>query len=303
MSKAGPDGEGHVRLRCPASNPAPVARCDLKPDSVRPSTQGRLRIPVTAAVTDHPPPICTQQSVTVPPEAGAKFAQPLLHGSDEWQAAYATLRSTNEGMNGFLKDGAREALGDPERRRIRGVAAQSVFVALLLCAANLARSTGSSSKQPPRPQAQSVGGPAGAGPGLSTSGSPNSHPRPRRSRAVPARTRRPPPERGDRTTATVTSVTLTRPSKGHGWRNSPDGPLELGKRADLGGRQAPPTTLGLPNAPVGFSFVDMTCPVLSTPPQWAIDITRSPRGDERAQGSISHAFDFDFPHCCWCNQM
>jgi hypothetical protein len=70
----------------------------LKPDSVRPSTQGRLRIPLTAAVTDHPPPICTQQSVTVPPEAGAKFAQPLLYGSDDWQAAYATLRSTNEGM-------------------------------------------------------------------------------------------------------------------------------------------------------------------------------------------------------------
>ena len=40
-------------------------------------------------------------------------------------------------MNGFLKDGAREALGDPQRRRIRGVAAQSVFVALLLWAANL----------------------------------------------------------------------------------------------------------------------------------------------------------------------
>src|SRR5664280_2758331 len=97
------------------------------------SAPTRLRIPVT----DHPPPICTQQSVTVPPEAGAKFAQPLLYGSDEWQAAYATLRSTNEGMNGFLKDGAREALGDPQRRRIRGVAAQSVFVALLLCAANL----------------------------------------------------------------------------------------------------------------------------------------------------------------------
>jgi len=137
VSKAGPDAEGHVRLRCPASNPAPVARCDLKPASVGPKTQGKLRIPVTAAVTSHPPTICSQQSVTVPPEAGAKFAQPLLYGSEEWQAAYSTLRSTNEGMNGFVKDGAREALGDPQRRRIRGVAAQSVFVALLLCAANL----------------------------------------------------------------------------------------------------------------------------------------------------------------------
>jgi len=137
LPKAGPDAEGHVRLRCPASNPAPVARCDLKPASVGPKTQGRVRIPVTAAVTSHPPTICSQQSVTVPPEAGAKLAQPLLYGSEEWRAAYATLRSTNEGMNGFLKDGAREALGDPQRRRIRGVAAQSVFVALLLCAANL----------------------------------------------------------------------------------------------------------------------------------------------------------------------
>ena len=137
VSKAGPDSEGHVRLRCPASNPAPVARCDLKPASIGPKTQGRVRIPVTAAVKAHPPTICSQQSVTVPPEAGAKLAQPLLYGSEEWRAAYATRRSTNEGMNGFLKDGARGALGDPQRRRIRGVAAQSVFVALLLCAANL----------------------------------------------------------------------------------------------------------------------------------------------------------------------
>ena len=41
------------------------------------------------------------------------------------------------GMNGFIKDGAREAVDDPERRRIRGVAAQSVLVALLFFAANV----------------------------------------------------------------------------------------------------------------------------------------------------------------------
>lgn len=137
----------------------------MKPDSVRPSTQGRLRIPLTAAVTDHPPPICTQQSVTVPPEAGAKFAQPLLYGSDDWQAAYATLRSTNEGMNGFLKDGAREALGDPQRRRIRGVAAQSIFVSLLLWAANLrkidrvlvAAAAGTARRRPRRRRTRALG--------------------------------------------------------------------------------------------------------------------------------------------------
>ena len=40
-------------------------------------------------------------------------------------------------MNGFIKDGAREAVDDPERRRIRGVAAQSVLVAFQLLAANI----------------------------------------------------------------------------------------------------------------------------------------------------------------------
>jgi hypothetical protein len=61
---------------------------------------------------------------------GAKFDQDPLCGSSEWHAAYATLRNSIEGMNGFFKDGAYEAHGDPQRRRIRGVAAQSVFVGL-----------------------------------------------------------------------------------------------------------------------------------------------------------------------------
>jgi hypothetical protein len=136
LNKERPDDQNHLRVRCPASNPNPVARCELKPKSEGPSTRGRPRIPVTDALRIHTPKICSQQSITLPPEVGAKYAQPLLHESEDWHAVYAT-RNSVEGMNGFIKDGAREAVDDPERRRIRGVAPQSVFLAFLLCSANL----------------------------------------------------------------------------------------------------------------------------------------------------------------------
>jgi len=101
------------------------------------AVRGRLRVRVLGDLVAHPPAICTQQSVTLPPEAGAKLAQELAYASPEYHERYATLRNSVEGINGFVKDGAHEALDDPERRRIRGVAAQSVFVALLMMAANL----------------------------------------------------------------------------------------------------------------------------------------------------------------------
>ena len=62
-----------------------------------------------------PPKSCTQQSVTVPPTAGAKFHQELVFESPEWDFAYHSLRNTNEGMNGYVKDPAHEALDDPGR--------------------------------------------------------------------------------------------------------------------------------------------------------------------------------------------
>jgi hypothetical protein len=103
VPKAGPDAGGHVRLRCPASNPTPVARCELKPRFVRQSTLGRVRIPVTDALRSHPPAICVKESITVPPDAGAKYLQPLFHESDEWHAVYGSLRAGVEHMNGYVK--------------------------------------------------------------------------------------------------------------------------------------------------------------------------------------------------------
>ena len=47
------------------------------------------------------------------------------------------MRNTIEGLNGYLKDPAHQALAAPARRRVRGIAACSLFTALLLIAANI----------------------------------------------------------------------------------------------------------------------------------------------------------------------
>jgi hypothetical protein len=47
-----------------------------------------------------------------------------------------------EEMNGFIKDGAHEAVDDPERRRIRGLAAQCILLAFQLFGANLRKGRG-----------------------------------------------------------------------------------------------------------------------------------------------------------------
>ena len=136
-AKSQPDADGHFRVMCPAAGPAPQVRCQLKPASEGGNGKVRTRIAVTAVLATHPPKICTQGSITLPPDAGAKYRQLFAHETDEWHGAYATLRPWIEGMNGFIKDGAHEAIDDPERRRIRGIAAQSVLVAFQLFAANI----------------------------------------------------------------------------------------------------------------------------------------------------------------------
>lgn len=136
-AKGRPDAEEHQRFQCPAAGGAPTARCPVKPESMRSRKSVSVRIMPKRQIAASPPKACSQQTVTIAPEQGAKLAQDLAHGTEEWQAHYSTLRNSIEGLNGYVKDGAHEALADPTRRRIRGVAAQSVFAAFLLFATNL----------------------------------------------------------------------------------------------------------------------------------------------------------------------
>ncbi len=131
--KDGPDIDGYQRLSCPALGTHPGLMCPLREASLSPR-DGRPKI---LQPPEEPPKICRQTAITIAPDIGARYRQELPYGSPAWHARYATLRNTIEGLNSYAKDTAHHALGQPGRRRVRGIAAQSLFTALLLIAANI----------------------------------------------------------------------------------------------------------------------------------------------------------------------
>ena len=131
--KDGPDADGYQRLTCPALGRHPGLMCPLRQASLSPR-DGRAKV---LQPPPEPPRICTQTAITIAPDIGARYRQDLPYGSPAWHARYATLRNTIEGLNGYAKDPAHQALAQPARRRVRGIAAQSIFTALLLAAANI----------------------------------------------------------------------------------------------------------------------------------------------------------------------
>ena len=131
--KDGPDADGYQRLSCPALGNHPGLMCPLREASLSPR-DGR---PKVLQPPEEPPKICRQTAITIAPGIGARYRQNLPYGSPAWHARYATLRNTIEGLNGYAKDPAHQALAQPGRRRVRGIAAQSLFTALLLMAANI----------------------------------------------------------------------------------------------------------------------------------------------------------------------
>lgn len=131
VRKSGPDQDGYERFSCPAIGNHPKLCCPL-----RPSDKAIGKLPVLVPPTI-PPRLCTQSAVTIAPDIGARHRQEIAFGTKEWASAYAIPRNTVEGWNGYLKDTAHEALAAPDRRRVRGIAAQSIFCAMLVMAGNL----------------------------------------------------------------------------------------------------------------------------------------------------------------------
>ena len=150
--KDGPDADGYQRLSCPATGSHPGLMCPLRQASLTPR-DGRAKV---LQPPPEPPRLCRQTAITIAPGTGARYRQDLPYGTPAWHKSYATLRNTIEGLNGYVKDPARQALAQPARRRVRGIAAQSLFTALLLMAANIRKIRAWRALRCPEPSGQSI---------------------------------------------------------------------------------------------------------------------------------------------------
>ena len=72
-----------------------------------------------------------------PDDIFPRHAQDLQLGSTEWYDTYTTLRQGVESFNFQLKQACFTNVSAPDRRRVRGNAAQNLFVAMAIVATNL----------------------------------------------------------------------------------------------------------------------------------------------------------------------
>ena len=107
--KDGPDADGYQRLSCPALGAHPGLICPLRQTSLSPR-DGRAKV---LQPPHDPPRLCRQTAITIAPDIGARHRQDLPYGSPAWHKCYATLRNTIEGLNGYAKDPAHQALAQP----------------------------------------------------------------------------------------------------------------------------------------------------------------------------------------------
>jgi hypothetical protein len=147
-----PATDGSVKLMCPALGPNATVTCpirDAQPGFTSPAIfkdrHGKERLPIPILPSNAPAPleqglICkNKSSVRFPLQAGAKFLQALLFGTEEWSRLYKSARNLIESVNAYIKDEGHEALGVPGLRRARGATEQYILVSLLILASNMRR--------------------------------------------------------------------------------------------------------------------------------------------------------------------
>jgi hypothetical protein len=122
------DADGYHRAQCPAA--MGKVRCPLRPASM---TLDRDR-PEILTLPEHPQACCTQQTITVPAEVGAKTRQKHDYPSAAWRRSYARRTGAERGF-ATAKD---PATSDITRGwcRLMGLAPLMLFTATLLIVRN-----------------------------------------------------------------------------------------------------------------------------------------------------------------------
>jgi hypothetical protein len=135
--KQSTDGRGSTPYMCPASGPNPTLDCALKRFLQITSTRPLLRV---ENVPEFPDDVCTNKSsITIPADAGGKFAQHYQYGTKVWHEQYAHGRNCVESFNDYMKNPSQQSLGEARRRRLRGRTAQYFLSTLVVIASNLAK--------------------------------------------------------------------------------------------------------------------------------------------------------------------
>jgi hypothetical protein len=122
------DPDGYHRVQCPAT--MGKIRCPLRPASM---TLDRDR-PEILAPPEHPQACCTQQTITVPPDALAKTAQKHDYPSAAWRRSYARRSGAERGF-ATAKDPASNTISRGWCR-LTGLAPLMLFTTVLLAVRN-----------------------------------------------------------------------------------------------------------------------------------------------------------------------
>ena len=133
--KEAPRANGSQKFACPAEGAGATVDCPFKGQCAK--TRGKLTKVMPRDLPTNKPKVCSQTTITIPLEAGAKYAQSLQWGTEEWHSAYTYPRQTIESKNASLKAGNGEMLGDRTRRMMRGMAAHTLAVAVLVTVHNI----------------------------------------------------------------------------------------------------------------------------------------------------------------------
>ncbi|WP_150460420.1 hypothetical protein [Nesterenkonia ebinurensis] len=143
--EATPRPGGGQQMRCPASGPNPTVDCPLRPRDLEAETGKQLTLlpimPKNVPAEHTRGGLCTNaggtQIIRGPIYDREAMDPRIQYGTGEWHSWYSHARNTIESLNASAKNGAGSALANPDRRRVRGVAANYLFAALALIATNM----------------------------------------------------------------------------------------------------------------------------------------------------------------------